>query len=96
MSLSLLNALMSQAPQVAQLQDKHLCIDLLRCLGLITGEGGQLNEGKEEEEAVLRTELTSDRLHFDSVYPEQMKPPGGNTDWFSTCYLYGELRKCCH
>lgn len=39
MSVSLLNALMSRASQVAQFPDKHLCVDLLRCLGLITGEG---------------------------------------------------------
>lgn len=55
MSVSLLNALMSRAPQVAQLPDKHLCIDLLCCFGLITAEGGAASERKEEEEAALRT-----------------------------------------
>lgn len=39
MSVSLLNALTSRAPQVVLLPDKHLCIDLLRSLALITGEG---------------------------------------------------------
>lgn len=48
MSISLLNTLMSQTPQVLQLPDKHLCIDLLRCLGLITEEGEE-----EEEDAAL-------------------------------------------
>lgn len=49
MSVSLLNALMSQAPQVAQLPDKHLCIDLLCCHGLITGEGGQRMKEKRKK-----------------------------------------------
>lgn len=81
MSVSLLNALMSRAPQVARLPDKHLCIDLLRCLGLITGEGGQQNEGRkqEEEEAAVRAELTSDRAHCDCVYRERTTPWGART-----------------
>lgn len=53
MSISLLNTLMSRAPQVVQLPDKHLCIDLLRCLGLITGQGEEQSEGREEEDAAL-------------------------------------------
>lgn len=60
MSVSLLNALMSQAPQVAQLPDKHLCIDLLCCLGLITGEGGQRMKEKRKELLGEQNKLLTD------------------------------------
>lgn len=60
MSVSLLNALMSQAPQVAQLPDKHLCIDLLCCLGLITGEGGQRMKEKRKELLGEQNKLPTD------------------------------------
>lgn len=45
-----------------------------------------------KEEAALRTELTSDRFHFDCVYSEQIKPQGGKS-YFSGklfCYFYAE------
>lgn len=55
-----------------------------------------------KEEAALRTELTSDRFHFDCVYSEQIKPQGGKSSFSGKlfCYFYAEevqqLKEQCH
>lgn len=81
MSLSLLNALVPRALQVAPLPDEHSCIDLSRCLGLITGEGGKPTEGAALKN---RAHLTQILFWFglnwsDETFPSlSLHQPSGN------------------
>lgn len=43
-----------------------------------------------KEEAALRTELTSDRFHFDCVYSEQIKLQRGRSSFSGKCYFYAK------